>query len=783
MSDQGWSASAELNRMRSAGITLPRNPIAGRVAAKDMLKRASNPGAMAQEIGPMAMAMGGVPAGRGRLDRLGTDFLMENGMSRTQNRKTGAATGSDAQWAWPKLHDPFEYWRERTWWFNMEDPDEQTRKIRDWARLLYTTHHLVPGLIDIYTRFPLLDIELIHPDKRISEFYNELFFDGLDYNEFLFDLGREHWTVGEVFAMGSWHDGIGAWEDDEIINPNDVIVAKNRALRTYQYHIKVPEEIKRLIERREPAQEYAMLMQMYPDVVAWAREDKEIPVSDVIMKQIKFKTNPWSEHGTPILLRAFRMLMLEESLNAAQDAIADRLYSPLILATLGLPDVDQDGPWIPDAMELQSLRDDLAMAINSDFRLMTYHHGLKIENAFGREAMPRLDTDFMRVQTNVMSVFGIGSDLIQGGSGGTYAAGALNRELITQMLSTYQHKIEKFIRSRMEPVAERQGHYEFRNVGGQRVPVMETVLMVDEETGAEFVEERPKLAIPEVRFRSMNLRDETVERGFLQQLQASGFPISLGTLAVNIPIDFEDEVEARRNEKIMTVVAEQQFKKDLFDRLMTLGLPIPPEYFQEYQAYLAGLEDPSLMAQLAPGAMAGVSSAPSAPNMTGPGNPSDVTSVPESYPSSGNSSAAGQGRQRPEESYEQRKNQPKPSKKGPKNGPKKKSASVDDDITSNFGEGFNDLEGRVEYGGRMKFASPIESKKRKRMKLAKGMKIVVDDSYEKFSEDEFKEHLASALIPTLEHDENGHELEGGANKSNDGGMDYSKIDGAGLDEF
>ena len=742
MSQRDWSASAELNRMRTAGITLPKNPVIGRAVARDMLKRASTPGAMLNEVGPMAAAMG-TTAGRQSLNGLkDSGHLNMEGMARTLGR-TAAATGSDASWALPKLHDPFEYWRERTWWFNMEDPDEQTRKIRDWARLLYTTHHLVPSLIDIYTRFPLLDVELIHPDKRIADFYNDLFFDGLNYNEFLFDLGREHWTVGEVFAMGSWHDGIGAWEEDEIINPNDVIVAKNRALRTYQYHVKVPEEIKRLIERREPQQEYAMLMQLYPDVVAWARQDKEIPVSDVIMKQIKFKTNPWSEHGTPILLRAFRMLMLEESLNAAQDAIADRLYSPLILATLGLPDVDQDGPWIPDAAELQSLRDDLSMAINSDFRLMTYHHGLQIQNAFGREAMPRLDQDFMRVQTNVMGVFGIGSDLIQGGQGGTYASGALNRELITQMLSTYQHKIESFIRSRMEPVAERQGHYEMRNVGGQMVPVMETVLMVDEETGAEFVEERPKLAIPEVRFRSMNLRDETVERGFLQQLSASGFPISLGTLAVNIPIDFDDEIHARKEEKIKTVVAEQQFKKELFDRLYTLQLPIPPEYVQEYQAYLAMLEDPSLGAQLAPGAMAGLVTPPAAPNMTGnPAQNSDAATGAQVFPAFNQ-----QARQRPEESYEQRKDQPKPSKKGPKNGPQKnkKTGSVDGDITSTFGEGFNKIEGRVEYGDRMKFAVPFEQKKRKRMKLASGMKLIVDDSYEKFNEEEFKKHLSSII--------------------------------------
>jgi len=739
MSSNDWSASAELNRMRSAGITGPRNPVARRIANRDLLNTARN-GSLMNDVSRMPTE------GRDRLNKLGSNGGVNmEGMARTLGR-TAAATGSDAQWAWPKLHDPFEYWRERTWWFNMEDPDEQTRKIRDWARLLYTTHYLVPGLIDIYTRYPLLDIELVHHDKRISDFYNELFFDGLNYQEFLFDLGREHWTVGEAFAMGSWHDGIGAWEEDELINPSDVIVAKNRALRTYQYHVKVPQEIKQLIERRDPPQEYQMLMQLYPDVVAWAREDKEIPVSDVIMKQIKFKTNPWSEHGTPILLRAFRMLMLEESLNAAQDAIADRLYSPLILATLGLPDVDQDGPWIPDATELQSLRNDLAMAINSDFRLMTYHHGLQIQNAFGRESMPRLDADFMRVESKVMQVFGIGADLLQGGNGGTYAAGALNRELITQMLSTYQHKIEQFIRSRMEPVAERQGHYEMRKVGGQLIPVMETVLMVDEETGAEYIEERPKLAIPEVRFRSMNLRDETIERGFLQQLMASGFPISLGTLSVNIPIDFDDEIESRKEEKIKTVVAEQEFKKELFNQLFSLQLPIPPEYIQEYQAYLAILENPALAAQLAPGAMAGLVMPPSAPNMTGEAaSQSDAALGAQVYPSIANQTQRGTERQRPEESYEQRKNAPKSPKKGPKNGPKKKTASVDEDLTTSFGQGYSQSTERIEYGGRMKFAVPVESKKRKRMKLAAGMKVNVDDSYEKFNEDEFKQHLAALM--------------------------------------
>ena len=1158
------------------GLTLPREPIRKAAAARSAREKLILPGSFKQDV---MNQQSSESRARQRLDgRTGSTKFDEQSQRNMEGmgKRTGAAMGTDAQWAWPKLHDPFEYWRERTWWFNMEDPDEQIQKIRDWTRLMYTTHYLVPSLIDIYTRFPLLDIEFTHQDPKIAEFYTELFFDGLNYEEFLFDLGSEHWTVGEAFAMGSWHDGIGAWEDDEIINPNDVIVAKNRALRTYQYHIKVPDEIKKLIDTRDPAPEYAALMQLYPDVVAWARQDKEIPVSDVLMKQLKFKcvvgstdimtptgpvkaqdlavgdevlawdetakkivhstvshqginepepiywvttkqgrkvgvnsehpfltdngwveasnltigtnllvghnyvnqntnldeekdiarflgmmvgdgsyghktimfhnedqenldwmnkfvapygcklsqagstniswiisqgektkkpnlikqlivdcgvrgqtthtkripaliweggqevwseflagyldtdghvdsngmvvwtsmnrplledcqtllsflgvesriydvpkydyapesgyghrlivgkqeaksilanfvkplcdrkaipdttptintrpsnfpydqivkielgqdeetmaigiadhhthitsglvthnTNPWSEHGSPILLRAFRMLMLEESLNSAQDAIADRLYSPLILATLGLPDVDEDGPWIPDATELQQLRDDLALAINSDFRLMTYHHGLDIKNAFGREAMPRLDQDFLRVESKVMQVFGIGAELLQGGnSNAPYASGALNRELITNMLTTYQKKIKRFIQERMRPVAERQGHYEYRKVGNARIPVMETVLLVNEETGEEYVEERPKLAIPDVQFKSMNLRDEQVERQFIMELSGQGFPVSLKTMAVNIPIDFKDEIEAKTEEKLQTVVAEQRFKKELFERLIALELPIPPEYYQEFMAYNMQQENPEMIAQMAPQGIADITSQPSAPNILTPGTQADADSMVGPFLMPGMIPP-----QRSAESDNQKKTQPKkPSTKKTDDKKTKKSSingseyehddgydddDYDFDIYDNpvkcsacdwVGD-YDDLDkasivsktlknpcpncseknsidfktasvkyasnndGYVaEYGGRMYFGVPKEQVLRRKMTLVKGMKIVTDDQYQKFNLEDFEENYRVATAVG----DNPIANEAGSGVSDDATA-YPDITGAGLD--
>src|SRR5207253_3122830 len=146
-----------------------------------------------------------------------------------------------------------------------------------------------------------------------------------------------------------------------------------------------------------------------------------------------------------------------------------------------------------------------------------------------------------------MQVFGIGAELLQGGKGGVpYAAGALNRELLTNLLETYQEYQRQFLYERMEVVAERQGHYEYEVRGGVRYPEMETALMYDEESGEEYVIERPKLAIPEVTFRSMQMHDEQVERGFLSELRQLGWPISNETMAVGISardLNWKDELE------------------------------------------------------------------------------------------------------------------------------------------------------------------------------------------------------------------------------------------------
>jgi hypothetical protein len=125
----------------------------------------------------------------------------------------------------------------------------------------------------------------------------------------------------------------------------------------------------------------------------------------------------------------FERFIHEEKLMASQDAIAERLYSPLILAKLGIMDLgDGQGPWVPGPEELEAVRDDFDMALASDFRLIVHHFGLDVTSVFGREQMPRLGDDFDRIERRLMQVFGVNPSLLSAGaSTQPYASSAPSR--------------------------------------------------------------------------------------------------------------------------------------------------------------------------------------------------------------------------------------------------------------------------------------------------------------------------------------------------------------------
>lgn len=521
-----------------------------------------------------------------------TDEIREMRLNRRANLQKqadlgGGVSSAQVSFATGRSRDPMFYWKQSNLPFEYEK-ENQLLQLRKYSKLLYLTHPVIASCIDIFSNWPLTGMHFgTCKDQDIVEFYEELFFDGLNYEEYLPSVAHEYWTLGEGISYGQFNPTMGIWEDEELINPDDVKVIRSPFLREPRFEMRVPETIREIIAKREPEWEYRQLVNAYPELVRYAQQEEFMPVSNVLMKQVAFKPDNFFHRGLPILMRAFRSVYQEEMLNAALDSIASRLYTPLVLVRLGATatDMGTDVAWVPDATDLQNFEMALDTALAADFRVLTSHFATQIDSVFGRENVPDFGPDFDRLIDRQLLCFGISRTMLMGASSGeTYAADALNRDLIQILLLKMRRLINRLYISRAKVVAEAQQHYDFETRAGKRYPIMQEILVVDNQGNKKIVE-KPKLLYPKLEYDVMNLQNETEMRQFVEALRQSGVPISMRTRMQNIGVDLESEYEAVREEQKRMAMETQQTRKEVYLALKAEGLPIDQQLLDDFEPH------------------------------------------------------------------------------------------------------------------------------------------------------------------------------------------------------
>lgn len=524
------------------------------------------------------------------------DVITEMRKNRKVNQKTGFLGGNPGgggsaanfSFATGRPRDPEFYWRQNNYPFDV-GKNEELIKLRNFMRLLYVSHPVIASAVDIMSSYPILGLEFSSKDDKLVDFYSDLFLeDGLDYEEFLIDVGREYFLVGEAFPLGSFSEDLGVWEADELINPDDVTVIRSPFLKEPRFEMKLPEVMRDIIKNRKPQYEYEALMRSYPELANFTQEDSRMAVSNILLKQIKFKGDSFHPRGLPILMRGMRSIIQEEMLNSAQDAVAERLYTPLLVAKLGASasDLGTTVPWVPTQTDLLNFEEALDAAMAADFRVLIHHFALEIDHVFGKDVIPDFNDDFDRLTERQLQVFGMSRTMLSGASEGeTYAGDALNRDLVVRLMGRWQKLCKKFTKDRMMVVAEAQGHYDYEERGGVKYPIYEEVLVTDPESGEQTIEEQPKLLVPDVKFKVLNLADEETEQQFKEALRTAGIPISMRTRLVNVDIDLDEEMEVTKQEQIELAVKAEETRKELYLALKSEGLPIPDDLRTDFEPH------------------------------------------------------------------------------------------------------------------------------------------------------------------------------------------------------
>ena len=878
-----------------------------------------------------------------------TPEVAEARKNRSVMRRTGAygaggaggASGGfgDIQFATGRPRDPLFYWRQNNLPYDFSQ-NEELAKVRAFCRLLYQTDPIIGSCVDIFSKFPTMGDHLECKDPRLEDFYGDLFFDDehLDYEEFTVDIGREYWTSGEAWPFATFNEDLGIWDDEELLNPDDVKVERSPFLKEPRYFIRLPWTIRQILQTRQPAWEYNRLVAEYPELTAYTAENTFMPVSNILLKQLKFRGDTFNVRGVPLLTRAMRSMLQKEMLNTALDSIADRLYTPLILCKLGASatDLGTSQPWIPTDDDLENFELALDAALAGDFRALIYNFAVEMLPVLGRENMPDLTPDFERIEDSILQVFGLSRTFLMGAqcltgdvmihvsragkgfqmkikdlvarfngeddylpgrrwdpeiptlvaradggvvrlgrldaawcsgvkdvfevrteggrsirasaehpfqvaggrwvklrdlkpgdelrvntghsargrewnksyrvvhtlyhphqsndglhrgkrrfkvyqhrlvmeaalnelpyeefveilrtdpvrskelvflpsslhvhhdnedtqnndpgnlvisthaehhggyhdhtgnvlwqvgidkvssitpcgqestydlrmdgephnfladdfvvhnSGQTYAADALNKELVTMLMAKYQRFQARHFRQRAMVVAEAQEHYDYNEHGGKRYVIMEEVLETDEETGEKRLVEQPRLLVPDRRFKVLNLKDEDATRQFVEALRASGIPISQRTRTRNLDLDLDEEVNRSQDEAVAQAVAEQDTRKQTYIALRDQGLPVPQDLAADFApvAQVEGIP-PGISMGGMPLPRLGTEPPPGGPLLALAPGPEDMEEEeqaegepPAAPPEGEEDEGPGDQSQRPEESDEERKGMP-----------------------------------------------------------------------------------------------------------------------------
>lgn len=467
-----------------------------------------------------------------------------------------------------------------------EMSETDLREVRSLCRLYYKYHDLIPMIITIYAQFPLQGMRIVCRSKKEQDLFDRQFFGGkedggLDYENYLVDLGKEYFKIGEANSFGIFDYESKKWISEEILNPDDIFVEDSVFAGEEEVSISLSEQIKDVAHNPSSAQ-FEYLRQVYPDLVNAAEKNQNVRLNEDFIFRMVERADPWDLRGTPIMTRAFASLLKEETLNAAHDAVADRMYSPMVLARLGIPasEMGQDQPpWIPSQEQLESFTEQMDKALAADFRLLVHHFGLDIKSVFGRESMPNLDNDFSRVEAKILRSFGIGAGLLDGSNQGAYASSAINRDFVSQLMASYQRNVRSLFKKRAKIFSEERHIYELEDDKDGKKAVVYDVLYSKDESGVIHQEKIPKPFVPELEFASDPLKDSAFEVNLLSQLKSIGIPISDQTImeATGKKVDLDTELSRIEDESVHKKISEISMGKKLEAELQDMGIDTSEE--------------------------------------------------------------------------------------------------------------------------------------------------------------------------------------------------------------
>ena len=490
--------------------------------------------------------------------------------------RTAAFANGDVAFALPKTWDPARHGMSTSYGayggadlMEFDTNDQVRREILMGCRNIAKTHPVVGAAISVLSRYPIRGIRLEHEDQDMQRFYQELFLDDLGMESFFIDVGKSFWTDGTAFVFGNWNDDLGLWVGEDILDPTLMRCEHMPFVGKDAYYMVPSDEMRQLVRGQgEAALEFRA---HYPQMWDAVMRGEDIPVSEDRLTVLANKDRPSDTYGTPTMLKAWNTLRLEDRMQSAMQATADRLYAPLVMFTVGgtLPDGTQ---YIPSAKALDAFRDNLDATLASNFRVLVTHQGVQSNEVIRQTTMSSFKQDVDMYDERILMAYGLSTSLLKPNSG-TYATSALEFQLASQIMATYQQMLIGVYSKQAAFVAEAQHHYEKDSDGNV---VTERREVWDPDEGEYKVKDVPKLDYPAMKFETVSFKNQQEERKFRMELRNAGVPIADNDIAIGVDVDLEGSAKRYNEEQIKKQMDEARRNLGMYDSAREQHLPVPP---------------------------------------------------------------------------------------------------------------------------------------------------------------------------------------------------------------
>ena len=252
------------------------------------------------------------------------------------------------------------------------------------CRFWYSNESKVAAGVDFYSYFPLAGFKLECRSKKIVKYFERVS-ERLNLEDWLAYISHEYYLLGDVFPFleiacetcgggGVTKDGEecdhkdGTFSRIVLMNPDYVEVQTNVLASEPVIALMPDEELRMLVQRREPKQIYDRLPPKLIDLVASGRP---IPLSNRSVSHIRHNASSYATYGTPLLQRMFTILAYKTKIMTANWITAERLILPVRIVKVG----DKDRPASED--DISNVQSQLSAVANDPNLTIITHHAFE----------------------------------------------------------------------------------------------------------------------------------------------------------------------------------------------------------------------------------------------------------------------------------------------------------------------------------------------------------------------------------------------------------------------